>query len=61
VELIKVLLKGCHRFRMYLDSPVTSGFTMDRRDSGLEFRQASIFARSLDSSSKVYFRIAVDL
>jgi len=30
-------------------------------DSGLEFRQASILARRVDSSSKVYFRVAVDL
>jgi len=28
-------------------------------DSGLEFRQASILARRVDSSSKVYFRVAM--
>jgi len=33
----------------------------DMGDSGLEFRQYSIFARRVDSSSKVYFRMAVDL
>jgi len=33
----------------------------DVGDSGLEFRQASILARRVDSSSKVYFRVAVDL
>jgi len=30
-------------------------------DCGLELGQASIFARRVDSSSKVYFRVAVDL
>jgi len=36
------------------------GFS-DMEDSSLEFRQASIFARRVDRSSKVYFRVAVDL
>jgi len=31
------------------------------RDSGLELRQASIFDRRVDSSSKMYFRVTVDL
>jgi len=31
----------------------------DMGDSGLEFRQASILARRVDSSSKVYFRTFV--
>jgi len=72
--------KCCHRFRMDLDSPFTSGCrrgpptrkchvvnamrsdgSSDIGDSGLEFRQASILARRVDSSSKVYFGVAVDL
>jgi len=33
----------------------------DMGDSGLEFRLASILARRVDSSSMVYFCVAVDL
>jgi len=33
----------------------------DMGESGLEFRQAQIFASRVDSSLKVYFRVAVDL
>jgi len=32
----------------------------DMGDSGVEFRQASILGRRVESSSKVYFRVAVD-
>jgi len=61
---------------MDLDSPFTSDSrrgppttvnamrsdgSSDIGDSGLEFRQASILARGVDSSLKVYFGVAVDL